>query len=326
MKTKYIFLLSLSIGVALGSCDDDLDKASQPVARATVEEPTVEVNQSMVLHYQGTGDRVSVYPGDEGHDYELRDQGNSGLVVNKGIFTYSYSTPGTYKVVCVANSVGDGGETLLSDTCSLVVTVIDDITAIDRISAPQVLYDEVFAEAVNSTDWVLKLPRKVKYKTSTPSVSLSQKLKFYISSLTTTISIDGAAVSTSKKYDLTKSHDITTLSNAGTSRAYRLYTLSYGEFKSFAVGGVTGKIERTEYDYSVQYINVKVAQGTDLTQMVPKFTLYGDNEKVYLNGVEYATGTVTDFTEPVEFTFVSTCADKPELTATSKCTVTVTYK
>ena len=80
------------------------------------------------------------------HDYELREQSNTGFVVNKNLFTYSYATPGTYKVVCVASTYTDGATDLKRDTCSYTVTVIDDQTEIENISCPQIVYDEVFAE------------------------------------------------------------------------------------------------------------------------------------------------------------------------------------
>ena len=101
------------------------------------------INETMEVHFTGQAENVVIYTGDTDHNYELREQSNYGLVVNKGLFTYSYQTPGNYKVVCVATNHGDAGSIIKTDTCSFMVRVVDDDTTIERLSAPQVFYDEV---------------------------------------------------------------------------------------------------------------------------------------------------------------------------------------
>lgn len=309
--------------IGISSCDNE--DAAMPTAEIQIENNLLEVNQSMEVHFTGSADNVVVYPGDTDHDYELREESNSGLVVNKGLFTYAYSTPGVYKVVCVATNHAKEGSIVLSDTCSLYVKVIDDCTEIERISAPQVLYDEVFAQEFNSSDWLLPLPRKIKFKTSTPSVSMSQKLKFYIDSQSTQILIDGNEFNSNSKYDMTKTHEIKTVSNEGTSRTYSLYTLNYGEFKDFTVAGMPGVVERNEYDYSYYEINLKVDSDVDLTSLTPGFTLYSEQERVYVGDAEQMSGvSMVDFSNPVTYRFVVSHPDNPEIKIESKCVVTIT--
>lgn len=321
-KTIYYFAVAVLVFLGISSCDNE--DAAMPTAEIMIENNLLEVNQSMEMHFTGSADNVVVYPGDADHDYELREESNSGLVVNKGLFTYSYSTPGVYKVVCVATNHAKEGSIVLSDTCSLYVKVIDDCTEIERISAPQVLYDEVFAREVNSSDWLLPLPRKIKFKTSTPSVSMSQKLKFYIDSQSTEVFVDGNAFNSNSKYDMTKPHDVMTLSNEGSSRSYRLYTLNYGEFKEFSVAGVNAVVERNEYDYSYYEINIKVDSDVDVTTLKPEFSLYSELEHPYVGDVEQVSGvSVVDFSNPVIYRFVVTHTDNPDIKLESKCLVTV---
>lgn len=324
---KYI-MICMAASLMLASCDDE--KATQPTAAISVDKNTLEVNESMTLHFTGDAENVVVFTGDTDHDYELRSESNYGLVVNKGVMTYSYSTPGTYKVVCVATNHADEGKSILTDTCSVMVKVIDDVTEIERISAPQVLYDEVYAAQVNDVDWLLPLPRKIKYKTSAPSVSLKQKLKFYIPSATTQIFVNGELFNSNSKYDLANVQEIKTVSNEGNSREYKLHTLNYGEFKTFKVGGVSvasSKIVRTEYDYSYTEINVQLPAGTDVTALVPEFTLNADNEVPYIGDVEQKSKVnAVDFSSPVTYRFVTTDKENPHITLESTCKVTVTVK
>ena len=319
---RYIFPL-MAFALVMASCEDD--KAEKPTAAISIDKTTLEINESMMVRFHGSADNVVVYPGDSGHDYELRNESNTGLVVNKNLLTYSYTTPGTYKVVCVATNHADEGKSILSDTCSVYIKVIDDCTEIEKISVTA-LYDEVFAEKLNEMDWLVALPRKIKYKTSTPSVSLSQKVKFYIPSTSTKVYIDGADYNANSKYNLAQTHAVKLVSNEGTSQDYSLYTLNYGEFKTFKAAGVTGKITRTEYDYSYYEINMEVPSGTDLTRLAPDFTLYASNEKVYIDNVEQTSGNVVDFTNPVKYRFVVTSTDNPEISVESTCKVTISCK
>lgn len=321
---RYIFPL-MAFSLIVASCADD--KAEKPDSAISIDKTTLEINESMTVRFVGSADNVVVYPGDTDHDYELRDQSNYGLVVNKGRLSYSYSTPGIYKVVCVAVNHEDAGKSVETDTCSMYVKVIDDNTEIDRISAPQVLYDEVFAHRLGDNDWMMALPRKVRFKGKDAKMTMQQQLKFYIPSLTTEISVNGSPFNAKTKYKLDDVQLITAKSYQGTTRDYKLYTLNYGEFETFRLAGVDGKIDRTEFDYSYFEINMELPAGTDLKALVPEFTLYGDNEKVFVGDVEQVSGsTAVDFSSPVTYRFEVTHKDNPAVKVESTCVVSVVMK
>ena len=86
------------------ACANDNQEARTPQAMVEVDKQHLEVNESMTIRFTGVADQVVVYTGDKDHQYELRDSSNTGLVVNRGVLTYSYAVPGTFHVVCVATT------------------------------------------------------------------------------------------------------------------------------------------------------------------------------------------------------------------------------
>ena len=176
--TKYSIMLLAGVAAMFASCDDK--EATQPTAAISVDKNHYEVNESMQLRFIGNADNVVVYPGDETHDYELRTEANSGLVVNKGLLTYAYQKPGIYHVVCVATNHEDAGNSLLSDTTSVWVTVTDDVNTIKDVSVNVLNINEVYADLMNDKDWRLALSRKVLYKGKDVNVALrNQRLSIY---------------------------------------------------------------------------------------------------------------------------------------------------
>lgn len=95
MKTSINILLSVCLVLLLGACAEE--EAATPKAVMTIDKDLLNINESMIVNFHGVADQVVVYTGDETHDYELRNQNNTGFVVNKGTFSYSYTVPGTYK-------------------------------------------------------------------------------------------------------------------------------------------------------------------------------------------------------------------------------------
>lgn len=325
MKIAIKILLSVCLSFLLVACDDE--SAATPMAQMTVNKSQFAVNESMVINFTGSADQVVVYPGDDSHDYELREQSNTGFVVNKGLFTYSYSSPGTYKVVCIASTHTEKAAELKRDTCSFVVTVVDDITEIDNLSCPQILYDEVSAQKLLNDEWLMVLPRKVKYNQSTPAISLSQRLRFYIQSDSTKVFVNGSAYSSTAKYDLSSVANILVKSHSGTTRPYKLYTMYYPEFLTFKILGVDRTLVRNEFDYSVFNITVTLPVGTNISALVPEFTTYASTDRVYIDGVEQISGeSVVDFSHGISYRLVSTSADNNELQAVSIINVKVSFQ
>lgn len=316
----------------LTSCEDK--EATQPTAAISVDKNHFEVNESMTVRFIGDAENVVVYPGDESHDYELREQNNTGLVVNKGLMTYSYQNPGVFHVVCVATNHEDAGNSIKSDTTSVWITVTDDVNTVKDVTVNVLNINEVFADLVNDTDWRLGVPRKVRYNNKDVTLALkNQRLTIYQDSPSASVLIkqegapeeDFAANASNSKYDLSNVFDIRCTAGSGGTRDYRLYTLYYGEFKSFTLAGVKATIGRSEYDYSTYTIDLQVPAGTDLSSIAPTFTLNDpDNEKVYIGDVEQTSDTPVDFTSPVTYRFVTKAATNPAITLESTCVVTVT--
>ena len=329
---KYSICLMAGAALVLASCEDKT--AEQPTAAIRVDKNHYEVNESMTLHFIGNADNVVVYPGDENHDYELREQSNSGLVVNKGLLTYSYQVPGIYHVVCVATNHEDAGQSIKSDTTSVWVTVTDDANAIEDVSMNVLNRNEVYADLLNDTDWRIAVPRKVRFNNKDVALALkNQSITIYQESASASVVLkeegapeeDYKAQGSTTKYDLSKVFDIRSTAASGGVRDYRLYTVYYGEFKTFSLAGVSATVGRSEYDYTVYTIDLKVPAGTDLASIAPEFTLNDPaNEKVFIGDVEQTSGTPVDFTSPVTYRFVANHPGNPAITAESTCVVTVT--
>jgi hypothetical protein len=282
----------------------------------------------MIIDFAGsTADNIVVYPGDDRQNYELRDQSNTGLVVNKQRFTYSYQVPGEYKVVCLASTAGDRATNLQTDTCSFTVKVIDDQTEIERISCPQIIRDEVFAEQQANDEWLMVLPRSVIYNNREQTVSLSQRLRFYIPSDSTKVRVNGNDYSSTTAYNLSSPIDILVKSDFGTERPYKLYTINYPRFSTFKLLGVAGTITLDAFDYSTCVINVTLPRGTDVSSLTPEFTTYSATDKVYIGNAEQTPGvSAVDFTRDVTYRLVATVPGKPEMQAESTVVVKISLQ
>lgn len=317
--------LAMCISLFMIACEEET--ATTPRATITVNKNQFTINESMIIQFTGVADQVAIYTGDDMHNYDLREQSNTGFVVNKKLFTYSYSTPGVYKVVCLASTYTDGATDLKRDTCSFDVTVIDDRTEIERISCPRIIYDEVFAEKHAGDEWLMRLPRKIKSGNSTPAISLSQRLRFYIQSDSTKIYVNGNEYSSTTQYNLSEPVDILVTSDFGTTRPYKLYTLNYPEFTSFKLQGVEGTLVRNEYDYSTFELQVTLPQDTETSHLVPEFTTSSPSEKVYIEDMEQLSATsAVDFTRNITYRLISTLSGKPDMQAVSTVNVKITYQ
>ena len=77
-------------------------------------------------------------------------------------------------------------------------------------------------------------------------------------------------------------------------------------------------------NYNNYVINISAPAGTDVKALKPTFTLFADNEKVYIDDQEQISGeSVVDFTNPVTYRFVTTSTVNPEITVESTCVVTI---
>ncbi len=263
------------------SCLDENEEARNPQSVVTVNRTELEINQSMEIRFNGVADQVVVYTGDEGHDYLLRDSNNTGTVMNKGLFTYSYSVPGTFLVVVLATTydtyMGNG---LHTDTTSFNVTVKDDVTELEQVYSsitPNVYY----ASLVNETDWVMCLPKKQVYNGREVTLNASrQRLSFEIASDSSKIYFDGELHDPRAYYDLTGTHDIRVVSDFGSVRDYKFHTLVYPEFNTVSLDGATGTLVRDAFYQDRLVYRFTLPEGT--SNPVVQFEI--DGTGVFLSG------------------------------------------
>ena len=147
------------------ACSDENVESRTPVASIQYDtnKTTLKVNESLVIDFTGVADLVAIYPGDDGHRYEKRDEMETGIAVNKNHFTYSYKAPGTYHVVCVASTFDTYmGGNLKQATCSFDVTVVDDETEFTDLYTT-ITPNTFYANKLGDDAWVLNLPTKQVY-------------------------------------------------------------------------------------------------------------------------------------------------------------------
>lgn len=320
--SKIFYMLLLAVVPGLTSCSDENEEARTPQAVVTVSQTDLDINESMEIHFQGVADQVVVYTGDESHDYSLRNESNTGFVVNKGLFTYSYSVPGTFKVVVLATTydtyMGNG---LRTDTTSFYVTVKDDVTEFGQVYStitPNVYY----ASLVNESDWVMCLPTKQVYNNREVKLNANrQRLSFEIASDSSKIYVDDVIYSTKNYYDLTQPHDIRVESDFGSIRNYRLYTMIYPEFKSVKLNGVAGKLVRDAFNQDSQVYQFTLPKGT--TGPVIEYMLDGDGTFL-ADGVPLVSGSRINLDSSLTLYRVN--ADNDAVSATSIVRFEIIYE
>jgi hypothetical protein len=330
-RILYIFLTSAIIMIGLASCSDDFDTARTPEMNVNISSTNLNINQSMELDFTGVADQIVVYTGDKLHDYALKDSSNTGFAVNKGLFTYSYSTPGVFHVVCIASTYDKyKGTNLQTIKKEFDVTVIDNINTIDNIytkATPNVFY----AKLVNDKDWVLCLPTKQVYSAGATSREIpinakKLRLSMDISSDSAHIAVDGVAYSTKTYYDLSIAHDITVTPNSGEVRNYKLYTMIYPEFTKIAMAGVSGILTRDAYYQDLQTYTFTLPQGTDVSNIVPDYTVE-TNVKLYANGAEVKAGSAINLNDKsVTYTLKRVLEDSSDVSAISRIVFVVNYQ
>ncbi|MGN0069672.1 MAG: hypothetical protein ACI350_08105 [Prevotella sp.] len=318
MKKKIKYGLLVCASFLLAACSDENQEARTPIASMTISTTELNINESMEIHFNGIADQVVIYTGDQGHDYELRESSNTGYVVNKGLFTYSYSVPGSFKVVCVASTydtfMGNG---LSNDTTSFIVNVKDDVTTIDQIYStitPNVFY----AEAINNTDWVLRLPTKQVYNGKEIAINAKkQRVTMEIKSESSSIFVDDNSWSKTTYYDLTAQHDIRVVSNYGSVREYKLHTIIYPEFTAISINDIKGTLKRNAYYQNELTYKFTLPANSDASHIIPTFTTDA-NVKFYADGTEIKSGDTIDLTKQgVSYTLVRTDEGNANVTAVS---------
>lgn len=276
-----VYIVLAACALLTAACTDENQEARTPQAKVEVDKQHLEVNESMTIRFTGVADQVVVYTGDKDHQYELRDSSNTGLVVNRGVLTYSYAVPGTFHVVCVASTydtyMGGG---LKTDTTGLDIVVTDDVTTIDAIYAT--VTPNVYVAAATGDDWVMCLPEKQLYNGREMTVNAArQRLTIEAGSDSAKVYIDGEPYVSKNYYALNADHEIKVVSGSGTEKVYRFYGMIYPEFKTLTIGGGEAVLTRSAY-----YQDLLTYRGTGTTL---EFTL-DDDVRLLADGKEVASG------------------------------------
>ncbi len=306
MKTYIVLAVS---GLLMTSCSNENQEARTPIAAMQIDKQQLEVNESMTLHFKGVADQVVVYTGDKDHQYALRDSSNTGLVVNRGVLTYSYAVPGTFHVVCVATTYDTYlGGSQQTDTVALDVVVADRVTTIDAIYAtitPNV-YEARPIDGGN--DWLMCLPQKQLYNGREMTVNAArQRLNIDAGSDSAKVYMDNEPYAARNYYALNTDHQIRVVSGSGLSADYRLICMVYPEFLTLTVDGEEPVLKRSAY-----YQDLLTYQtGGSVLQ----FTLDPD-VRLLADGEEVPTGSA--IRNDAVYTLVRRHADNPKAAAITR--------
>ncbi len=320
MKKIFSFALMACALLLNTACSDENVESRTPVASIQYDtnKTTLKVNESLVIDFTGVADLVAIYPGDNGHRYEKRDEMETGIAVNKNHFTYSYKAPGTYHVVCVASTFDTYmGGNLKQATCSFDVTVVDDETEFKDLYTT-ITPNTFYANKLGDDAWVLNLPTKQVYNGKDIKVNpKNQRIYYDMPSDSTLVFIDMAdadyqllqnysalssaeqkalknkVTSNKVRYNLSQDHVITVRSYAGTIKQYTLYCLIYPEFKTVTVNGVKGVLTRDAFNQDHQTYTFTLPSGTDVANAKIEYTLDGTGTFL-VEGNEVASGTTTN--------------------------------
>jgi hypothetical protein len=122
MKYNKILII-IVFAMTVFSCAKDI--FVEPEAKFRIAKSNITVLEKMEVENLGKGEYFSFWPGDKGHNYNLRSMGgNIGLAPNSGIdFEYYYLKAGIYTVVMVASSYDSEEDKYIQKVDSFSVTV-----------------------------------------------------------------------------------------------------------------------------------------------------------------------------------------------------------
>jgi hypothetical protein len=140
MKTKkyrvIAALLFLPMVIAI-QCSDDF-KAEKPSVSLQVSKNPATVEEDVIFTISGEAEFLTLWTGDEEHNYEgyltaiangdtakgnITKAEDSGVVVDRNSFTYQYPTAGTYKIVLLASNAGEFGDALEVQKIEYQITI-----------------------------------------------------------------------------------------------------------------------------------------------------------------------------------------------------------
>jgi len=167
---KFIILIPLIVLIA---CNKEIIRFEDPVADFSLPGDTVELLSSVKFTNNGSGEYFSFWPGDQDHDYTLKDAGlnNIGLPPNLGKdLYYSYTQSGSFTTVMVASSFDEESGKYVSVTTSKKIFVKpgNDGNFIEKFALNNVEKDySPEATIYGDQDLVFRLARKYDIRVNT---------------------------------------------------------------------------------------------------------------------------------------------------------------
>jgi hypothetical protein len=301
MKKKKLMknAVILCLCFLFASCEEETVNA--PQAAFQVSDTDVSVNQTIIFTFTGANARQAVvFTGDEGHDYELREHGNSGLTMSKGSLSYSYKKPGNYNVVLVATNYDRAGDRILEAKAEANIVVSDTRTGLSVVSLRRdMLTKEIQGEIIDDVI-LFAVPYKVRIRNRDTAVNpAKQRMDITAASESATILLNDAEYSNKTYYDLTQPLVLKIRAGSGDEVSYNLRTIKYPVFETFSINGVAGTVAYDDYNFNKTHITVTLPEGTDKSALVASFASTDAGEVVVGETVQQSGVTPNDFTQTV---------------------------
>ncbi len=167
---KFVILIPL---IFLIACNKEIIRFEEPVADFSLPGDTIELLSSVKFTNNGSGEYFSFWPGDQDHDYTLKDAGlnNIGLPPNLGKdFYYSYKQSGSFTIVMVASSYDEESDKYVAVTTTKKIFVKpgNDGNFIEKFALNNVEKDfSPEATIYGNSDIVFRLARKYDIRVNT---------------------------------------------------------------------------------------------------------------------------------------------------------------
>lgn len=320
---KKINIISLLFILLMYSCDNE--EVTVPNADFTISSNTLSVNETVTFNYTGTSARqVVIYTGDVGHDYSLKEESNTGLVLNKGILTYSYKKPGVYKAVLVATNYDKEGKEIIFDTAEAEIIVEDDRTDLRIISLKKDIYNKEIQGRIVDNKILFAVPYKVRINNRDIVINVAQqRIELSAYSDAAKLTVNGESYQANTKYNLNNPVNIKIESDAGDTKEYEVVVLRYPIFETYTINDITGTITYSDFDFDKVNISVTLPAGTDVKALKPVFSS-ADAQTVKISDADQISGeTSIDFTHPATYLLRTWDIENENLFSETEIEVTV---
>lgn len=318
IKKIEIFILSLT--VLLFSCqefEDDLD----PKASFVLSKTTINTFEVVNLTNTGSGEFYTIYTGEEGSSYTLKDQGDEGISGNQnGDASFSYTTPGVFEVAFVVGSYAEGkvkesvsfqNITVLDTLNTILKISYSDLGSLVRVSnAATSFFDvESFPNAEDNIFVPMLNYRHFGYsdRSNVPLIP-----NIFVSS-------DAAKISIEKNQGYAKGDTVTHVNFEqryrpliysvnpanGVSKDYVVSVVEVPEFNEFTLNDVAS-INRVHPSLNnIFFLTAPVSNAQDISSIIPTFSLFYPNEtSLTYDGLPFTSNQALDFTNVVSFDFL----------------------